>query len=205
MAQPNLDSTREDLQFVRNAIGRHGPLPTPLHSRILWACYCLIGCVWIDVGPRGGSAFLTYGLLAATVLDLLLTKRLNKTHGRRNRTRDLRQLLQTGAFIAACLTVCGLMNGRVFSEGYGPGQVFLVLVGYHLMSSSLQNSEVAERWLTGGVVLGLAYLIGSILLSYSPNGVWSALGVISDIIIGWGFDIPKATEIRGQNQSNVTP
>lgn len=188
MSQPNIDPIKEDLRYVRGAIERHEEQPMPLFSRILWASYCLIGYTLIDFYPPTGSMFLLWGGLICVGLEGLKAIVTRDREIQDRGQQDIRSLVHLLglAFAGAVIYVLGT-QGK-FSTGYSIGQMYLVLIGYHFFSSGVWSSTKLV-W-NAGIFLGLTSLIGAVLVSYYPDGVWTTLGIIFAVVIGMGMRIP---------------
>ena len=186
MPNHNIDSVREDLSFVREVVERDGDKSVPWHSRLIWGFFCLVGFIWKDVEPRGAGAFLLYGMVVATGLEIVLNHYHAKRSGVRNRARNRTEIYQSIGFVVVVMVVWALALRRHFS-GDSVGQMMLVVVGQYLMISGFRHGLK-----NGASILGICLLSGALLISFFPVGVWSALGVISAIIIVSGFRWPRS-------------
>jgi|GEM_PF-2604777 len=192
MVDPKLNQIQKDLKYVRNAVGRMGDAPIPIYSRMMWSIYSLAGFILLDFKPHIGGNFLLIGGLICTILEIIFAATIGRNSRKeRNLNRDLRELFQGVAFAVAGSVIVVLMCRGHFTRGYSPGQMFLVLLGYHFVTAGLQfPRDVPLRW-NGAIFLGLCLLAGAILVSFYPNGVWSALGVLLAVIISSSFQIPR--------------
>ena len=184
-SDPSLEAVRNDLSFVRDVVEQDSNERLPWYARLIWASYCLIGFAWLDVESRGAVKFLMFGLPVACTLEILLRQYFGKREGIRNRTRDRTEIYQAIGFVGVVLLVWTFAMQGLFVSGHAPGQMILVVVGQYLMISGLRDG-----W-NGASFLGICLLVGALMISFFPNGVWATLGIIAAITIGFGFRWPR--------------
>jgi hypothetical protein len=172
------DSLHQDLQYVANAVRRHGRSPGVPAIYFLWAAIVLVGFALPDLAPRWAGRFWLVAGIGGGLLSWWLAHRdalasgvIDNDLGRRH---GFHWLVGGLAFFGVALPV---LVGQADMAATANSFMLVTAVLYLLAGVHLERPLL---W--SGAVMFVAYVV---LVVSNPPHAWTVAGVATAIALAW--------------------
>jgi hypothetical protein len=187
-----IDQMRQDLSFVRQALGRRS---RQNYGRgqiyLVWAVYSLVGFALMDVNPNYSSYFFLPGFVVAALLSRMVGKRAARATGEFDRDLVRRTMLHFwGGIWLAMLACVGMQILVPALRGVHGGQLCVVLLGLVYFLAGVHFDGYF-------LILGPIVMAGGLAVGFIPHRPWTCLGVV----IALGLSAPYFIWRRGNGQT----
>ncbi len=185
-----MSQLEEDLGYVRRAVQKSEPRPSPRSIYLLWAAILLVGFALMDF--RTGAVGLYWMTVAPAgfVISALLGWRHHLRLGQSRRGAGRVPILHWGATMGSIfLAVPLVVTGSVQAEDFGKVALVIMALGYFLAGVHL------DRRLMG---VGLLIAAGYLMLLILPSFSWTVMGLLLAVALAisafWGGENVPAAE-----------
>lgn len=168
-----VDHVREDLHYVRTAVGRRGAVGAETSFiNYLWAGYVLAEFALIDVNPRYANLFALIALPVCLAASFWIHSRIIRKRGEIDRLGDRQsKLFWIGGVLLCVAATIGAVNLNPVFLGVASGQLSLMLFGMLYFAWGVFKNP-SFIWL-GVLVVACAVVVCRI-----PHYSWTVVGVV---------------------------
>jgi len=174
-----MESTRrveEDLEYVRDVVGRGEGFGAPQSIWFLLAAIVLVGCTLVDVAPRHVPAFWMLAAPVGFIASMWLGWRSARSAGIESRRDVNTHLFHWGGMLLAIFLLVPLAaTGPLSGPAMGQAALVLVALGYFLAGIHIAKPFI---WIAPLVVVGYALTFVLDAWAWTITGALMAVGLV---------------------------